>query len=118
MARLRQAQVDLERTRILSPVNGYVTNLLAQSVTIEMSASMPSRSSTPSILGRWDFEETTLAPIRVGKPAQIKQMGDSQIVRGHVESIARRSTLNAQPKNQGVHSQPDLHLGALGQSPS
>jgi multidrug resistance efflux pump len=29
-ARLRQAQVDLERTRILSPVDGYVTNLLAQ----------------------------------------------------------------------------------------
>ena len=29
-AQLRQAQVNLERTRILSPVDGYVTNLLAQ----------------------------------------------------------------------------------------
>ena len=29
-AQLRQAQVNLERTRILSPVDGYMTNLLAQ----------------------------------------------------------------------------------------
>jgi multidrug resistance efflux pump len=29
-AQLRQAKVNLERTRILSPVDGYVTNLLAQ----------------------------------------------------------------------------------------
>ena len=29
-AQLRQAQVNLQRTRILSPVDGYVTNLLAQ----------------------------------------------------------------------------------------
>jgi multidrug resistance efflux pump len=29
-AELNQAQVNLERTRIISPVDGYVTNLLAQ----------------------------------------------------------------------------------------
>jgi multidrug resistance efflux pump len=29
-AQLRQAEVNLARTRILSPVDGYVTNLLAQ----------------------------------------------------------------------------------------
>jgi multidrug resistance efflux pump len=29
-AQLRQAQVNLERTRIVSPVDGYVTNRLAQ----------------------------------------------------------------------------------------
>jgi multidrug resistance efflux pump len=29
-AQLSQAKVNLERTRILSPVDGYVTNLLAQ----------------------------------------------------------------------------------------
>jgi multidrug resistance efflux pump len=29
-AQLNQAQVNLERTRILSTVDGYVTNLLAQ----------------------------------------------------------------------------------------
>jgi multidrug resistance efflux pump len=49
------------------------------------------------------FEETNLAPIRVGDSAQIKLMGHDQIVRGHVDSIARAiNVANAQPNNQGV----------------
>jgi multidrug resistance efflux pump len=49
------------------------------------------------------FEETNLAPIRVGDRAQIKLMGYSQVVRGHVESIARAINVpNAQPSGQGV----------------
>ena len=49
------------------------------------------------------FEETNLAPIRVGDQAQIKLMGRSEIVRGHVDSIARAINVsNAQPNIQGV----------------
>ena len=49
------------------------------------------------------FEETNLAPIRVGDPAQIKLMGHPQVVRGHVDSIARAINVsNAQPNSQGV----------------
>jgi multidrug resistance efflux pump len=49
------------------------------------------------------FEETNLAPIRVRDPAQIKLMGRDQIVRGHVDSIARAiNVANAQPNSQGV----------------
>ena len=49
------------------------------------------------------FEETNLAPIRIGDPAQIKLMGYNQIVRGHVDSIARAINVsNAQPNTQGV----------------
>src|SRR5208282_2604993 len=49
------------------------------------------------------FEETNLAPIRVGDRAQIKLIGYSQIVRGHVDSIARAiNVANAQPNSQGV----------------
>jgi multidrug resistance efflux pump len=49
------------------------------------------------------FEETNLAPIRVGDPAQIKLMGRDQVVRGHVDSIARAINVpNAQPNSQGV----------------
>jgi multidrug resistance efflux pump len=41
----------------------------------------------------------------VGDPAQIKLMGRDQIVRGHVDSIARAiNVANAQPNNQGVAS--------------
>ena len=49
------------------------------------------------------FEETNITPIRVGDPAQIKLMGNSQIVRGHVDSVARAiNVANAQPNGQGV----------------
>src|SRR5262249_23642532 len=38
-----------------------------------------------------------------GDPAQIKLMGYAQIVRGHVDSIARAiNVANAQPNNQGL----------------
>lgn len=49
------------------------------------------------------FEETNLAPIRIGDRARIRLMGYSQIVRGHVDSIARAINVsNAQPNTQGV----------------
>ena len=62
------------------------------------------------------FEETNLEPIREGDPASIKLMGYSQIVRGHVGSIARGiNVANAQPEQaRARHGQPDLHLGAPG----
>src|SRR5262249_47146957 len=42
-------------------------------------------------------------PIRVGDPAQVKLMGYSQIMRGHVDSIARAiNVANAQAAGQGV----------------
>ena len=49
------------------------------------------------------FEETNLGSIREGDPASIKLMGYSQIVRGHVGSIARGINVsNAQPNGQGL----------------
>jgi multidrug resistance efflux pump len=103
-AGLRQAQVNLERTRILSPVDGYVTNLLAQlGDFLNTGASAVSLVDADSYWVDGYFEETTIAPIRVGDPAQIKLMGYSQVVRGHVDSIARAiSVSNAQPNDQGV----------------
>ena len=49
------------------------------------------------------FEETNVAPIQVGDRVGIKLMGYSQIVRGHVDSIAREiNVANAQPNGQGI----------------
>jgi multidrug resistance efflux pump len=103
-AQLRQAQVNLERTRIVSPVDGYVTNLLAQ-----LGDFANAGANTISVVDAnsfWVdayFEETNLAPIRVGDPARIKLMGHSEILRGHVESIARAiNVANAQPATQGL----------------
>jgi multidrug resistance efflux pump len=103
-AQQNQAQVNLERTRILSPVDGYVTNLLAQlGDYVNVGANTISLVDADSFWVDGYFEETNLAPIRVGDTAQIKLMGHSQVVRGHVDSIARAiNVTNAQPNSQGV----------------
>jgi multidrug resistance efflux pump len=103
-AQLNQAQVNLERTRILSPVDGYVTNLLAQlGDYVNVGVNTISVVDANSFWVDGYFEETNLAPIRVGDPAQIKLMGHGQIVRGHVDSVARAiNVANAQPNSQGV----------------
>jgi multidrug resistance efflux pump len=103
-AQLNQAQVNLERTRILAPVDGYVTNLLAQlGDFVNVGVNTISLVDADSFWVDGYFEETNLGPIRVGDPAQIKLMGRDQIVRGHVDSIARAiNVANAQPNNQGV----------------
>jgi multidrug resistance efflux pump len=101
---LHQTKVDLERTRILSPVDGYVTNLLARlGDYANVGATAISVVDADSFWVDAYFEETNLDPIRVGDPAQIKLMGYSQIMRGHVDSIARAITgSNARPGNEGV----------------
>jgi len=103
-AQLHQAQVNLGRTRIVSPVDGYVTNLLAQlGDYMNVGVNAVSLVDADSFWVDGYFEETNLAPIRVGDPAQIKLMGHRQIVRGHVDSIARAINVsNAQPNSQGV----------------
>jgi multidrug resistance efflux pump len=105
-AQLNQAKVNLERTRILAPVDGYVTNLLAQlGDYVNVGVNAISLVDADSFWVDGYFEETNLAPIRVGDPAQIKLMGRDQIVRGHVDSIARAiNVANAQPNSQGVAS--------------
>ena len=104
VANLDQARVNLERTQIRSPVNGYVTNLLAQlGDYANVGQNEISLVDADSFWIDGYFEETNLEPIQVGDPASIKLMGYSQIVRGHVGSIARGINVsNAQPNGQGL----------------
>src|SRR5271169_3517997 len=103
-ANLDQARVNLERTQIRSPVNGWVTNLLAQfGDYANVGQNLISVVDADSFWVDGYFEETNLEPIQVGDPASIKLMGYSQIVRGHVDSIARGiNVANAQPNGQGL----------------
>jgi multidrug resistance efflux pump len=103
-ANLDQARVNLERTEIRSPVNGYVTNLLAQlGDYANVGQNMISLVDADSFWVDGYFEETNLEPIQVGDPAEIKLMGYHQIVRGHVDSIARGINVpNAQPNAAGL----------------
>jgi multidrug resistance efflux pump len=103
-ANLDQARVNLERTQIRSPVNGWVTNLLAQlGDYANVGQNEISLVDADSFWIDGYFEETNLEPIQVGDPASIRLMGYRQIVRGHVGSIARGiNVANAQPNGQGL----------------
>ena len=104
LANLDQARVNLERTVIRSPVNGWVTNLMAQRGDYATEGQrVISLVDADSFWIEGYFEETNLAPIRVGDPAEIKLMGYRQILHGHVDSFARAiNVANAQPNGQGV----------------
>ncbi|MGC2203225.1 MAG: HlyD family secretion protein, partial [Stellaceae bacterium] len=104
IANLDQARVNLERTQIRSPVNGWVTNLLAQlGDYANVGQNVISLVDADSFWVDGYFEETNLEPIRVGDPATIKLMGYKQLLRGHVGSIARGINVsNAQPNGQGL----------------
>src|SRR6516225_7435011 len=103
-ANLNQAKVNLERTDIRSPVNGWVTNLLAQLG--DYATVGQNKISVVDADSFWVdgyFEETNLDRIQVGDPASVKLMGYNQIVSGHVGSIARGiNVANAQPDQQGL----------------
>src|SRR5262249_54028973 len=105
-ANLEKARGNLELTRIRSPVNGYVTNLLAQlGDYVGVGQNQISIVDADSFWVDGYFEETKLEAIRIGDPASIKLMGYSQIARGHVDSIARGINVpNAQPNEQGLAS--------------
>jgi multidrug resistance efflux pump len=105
-ANLAHARVNLTRASIHSPVNGYVTNLLAQQGDYaDVGQIKIAVVDADSFWIDGYFEETSLRSVHEGDPASIKLMGYSQVVRGHVGGIARAINVsNAQPDQQGLAS--------------
>jgi multidrug resistance efflux pump len=105
-AAIAKAQLDLSRTVIRSPVNGYVTNLLAQlGDYANVAQKIISVVDADSFWVDGYFEETSLGRIHEGDPATLKLMGYSQVVRGHVGGVARGINIpNAQPDQAGLAS--------------
>jgi multidrug resistance efflux pump len=103
-ANLQQARVNLDRTQIRAPVDGWITNLLAQrGIYAHVGQNLISVVDAHSFWVDGYFEETSLGRVQVGDPAEIRLMGYSQIVRGHVGSIARGINVpNAQANAQGL----------------
>jgi multidrug resistance efflux pump len=105
-AAIAKAELDLSRTVVRSPVNGYVTNLLAQlGDYATVGQKLISIVDTDSFWVDGYFEETSLGRIHEGDPATVKLMGYSQLVRGHVAGVARGINIpNAQPNSAGLAS--------------
>ena len=94
VANLARARVNLERTTIRSPVNGYVTNLQVQLG--DYAAAGQSAISLVNADSYWVdayFEETNLGTIQSGDGATVKLMGYHAQLHGHVASIARGITV-------------------------
>src|SRR3984885_4042464 len=104
VANLAQARVNLDRTQIHAPVNGWVTNLLAnEGDYAHVGQNEISVVDADSFWLDGYFEETKLGKVHVGDAAKIKLMGYRQILHGRVSGFARAiSVANAQPNQEGV----------------
>jgi len=85
-----QAEINLRRTQVRSPVNGYVTNLLMRvgDFAHEGAANI-SVIDTDSYWIDGYFEETKLARVCIGDRVEAKLMGYAEPILGHVASVTR-----------------------------
>ncbi|MDZ5648743.1 HlyD family secretion protein [Nitrospirillum sp. BR 11828] len=103
-AALDLANLNLERSVIRAPVNGYVTNLRLR-VGDYATTGQPRVAviDTDSFWVSGYFEETKLARIHEGDTARIKLMGYTPPLTGHVETIARGiNDRNSAPNAYGL----------------
>jgi RND family efflux transporter MFP subunit len=103
-AAFSQAEINLQRTEVRSPVDGYVTNLL-------MRVGDSARAGTPNLSvidehSHWIdayFEETKLANIHVGDLVEATLLGFGEPIKGRIESITGGiSAANAASSTQGL----------------
>jgi RND family efflux transporter MFP subunit len=88
-ASLDVAKLNLERSTILAPVNGIVTNFSLQpGQYINAGASILALIDSDTFRVEGYFEETKLRRIHIGDSATVKLIGDPNEISGHVESIA------------------------------
>jgi RND family efflux transporter MFP subunit len=99
-----QAEINLSRTQVRSPVNGYVTNLLLRvGDYAHQGATSVSIIDTDSYWVDGYFEETQMARVCVRDRAEVKLMGYSSPIVGHVTTVTRGvSVSNAAAGAQGL----------------
>jgi multidrug resistance efflux pump len=85
-----QAAINLRRTQVRSPVDGYVTNLLMRVGDFaHEGATNISVIDTDSYWIDGYFEETKLARVCIGDRVEAKLMGYAQPILGHVATVTR-----------------------------
>ena len=88
-AALGVARLDLKRTTVLSPVDGYLSDqTMRVGDYVRTGTPVLSIVDTRSLRVEGYFEETKLHAIEIGQPVDIQIMGESQRLHGHVQSIA------------------------------
>ncbi len=93
LAQFDMAKLNLVRTVVRSPVDGWVSNLLVRPGDFaQVGAPKLAVIDQHSFWVYGYFEEHKLALIHIGDPADMQLIGSDQILHGHVESIARGIT--------------------------
>jgi len=93
LAQLDQAKLNLTRTIVRAPVDGWVSNLLVRPGDFaQVGAPKLAVIDQHSFWVYGYFEEHKLALIHVGDKAEVRLLGTDQVLQGHVESIARGIT--------------------------
>jgi len=89
LAALDAAKLNLERTRVVAPVDGYVTNLqvFRGDYATAGNAKLAIIDSHSFYVYGY-FEETKLPHVKIGSKAEIRLMSGEKL-EGHVESISR-----------------------------
>jgi len=101
---VRQAEINLQRTEVRSPVHGIVTNLLIREGDYaRQGATNVSIIDADSYWVDGYFEETKLARLCVGDRAEARLMGYSAPIIGHIATVTRGiSVSNAAASTQGL----------------
>jgi len=101
---LAQADINLERTQVRSPVNGYVTNLLMRvGDYAHVGTTNISVIDADSYWIDGYFEETKMAHVCIGDRAEAVLMGYRDPIVGRVQTVTRGiSVSNAAPGTQGL----------------
>jgi multidrug resistance efflux pump len=101
---VQQAEINLKRTQVRSPVNGYVTNLLLR--VGDYAHAGVTNVSVIDADSYWIdgyFEETKMAHICIGDRAEAQLMGYRDPIVGRIQSVTRGiSVSNAAPSIQGL----------------
>jgi RND family efflux transporter MFP subunit len=89
LAQLEAAQLNLQRTKVLAAVDGYVTNLnVHRGDYARIGEAKMAVVDKNSFWVYGFFEETKLPHVKIGDPADMQLMS-GEVMKGHVESIAR-----------------------------
>src|SRR5689334_16767868 len=90
---VQTAKLDLGRTEVFAPTDGYVTNL-----NVRVGDFASTGQATMALIDSHSFwingyfEETKLARVQEGDEAEIRLMHSNARITGHVASIARGIT--------------------------
>jgi multidrug resistance efflux pump len=102
MSAVAAAELNLQRTRVLAPVDGYIVNLnVHKGDYAVVGRPLIAVVDRQSFRIEAYFEETKVPRIRPGDAAEVRMLGSNLVLYGHVEGMA---TAISEPEVAGLLS--------------